>query len=62
MVEDYFNIEKMGVRIAPPIQSEDDIRANRILHESTKHFGKRFETDLLWKTHLANLPALNRIK
>ncbi|XP_073845830.1 uncharacterized protein isoform X1 [Musca autumnalis] len=67
MVEDYFNIESMGVRAAPLIESDDDIRAKEILHESTKRVGNRFQTGLLWKNENVELPdsytmALRRLE
>lgn len=67
MVEDYFNIESMGVRAAPPVECDDDVRAKQILHDSTKRMGKRFQTGLLWKKDKVELPqsysmALSRLK
>ncbi|XP_073824972.1 uncharacterized protein isoform X1 [Musca autumnalis] len=67
MVEDYFNIDSMGVRAAPLIESDDDIRAKEILHESTKRVGNRFQTGLLWKNENVELPdsytmALRRLE
>ncbi|XP_065356286.1 uncharacterized protein LOC135950683 [Calliphora vicina] len=67
MVENYFNIENIGVRAAPPIESDDDVRAKRILHESTKRIGNRFQTGLLWKNDKIELPdsyqlALSRLE
>lgn len=56
MVADYFNIENMGVRAAPPVESEDDVRAKQILHESTKRIEHCFQTGLLWKNDVVELP------
>lgn len=66
MVENYFNIESIGVKVAPLIESDNDIRAKRILHETTKRVGNRFQTGLLWKSDNVVLPnsyqmALNRL-
>ena len=56
LVEVYFNIANMGVRSCPLIEGEDDIRAKKILIETTKRIGKRFETGLLWKNDDVKLP------
>ncbi|XP_061398464.1 uncharacterized protein LOC133334184 [Musca vetustissima] len=67
MVADYFNVESMGVRSVPLIESDDDVRARRILHETTKRIGDRFQTGLLWKQDDVQLPdsypmALSRLE
>lgn len=49
IVEDYFNIENMGVRAAPLMESEDDTRAKEILSESTKRVGNRFKRIIMEK-------------
>lgn len=49
MVSDYFNVESMGVRAAPIVESQEDTRAKFILKETTKRIGDRFQTGLLRK-------------
>lgn len=67
IVTNYFNIESMGVRAAPIIECDDDVRAKGILHESTKRVGDRFQTGLLWKYDDVKFPnsypmALGRLE
>lgn len=49
MVTSYFSIENLGVSLAECPESEEVQRANRILQETTKRIGNRYETGLLWK-------------
>ncbi|XP_073819921.1 uncharacterized protein [Musca autumnalis] len=56
MVADYFNVESMGVRAVPLVESDDDVRAKRILHETTKRIGDRFQTGLLWNKDEVKFP------
>ena len=56
MVTDFFNVESIGVRAAPLIESCDDIRAKEILNATTKRVEGRFETGLLWRTNDIKLP------
>ncbi|XP_058977373.1 uncharacterized protein LOC131802044 [Musca domestica] len=67
IVADYFNVEGMGVRSAPLVESDDDVRAKRILEETTQRIGDRFQTGLLWKQGEIRLPdsypmALSRLE
>ncbi|XP_073831554.1 uncharacterized protein [Musca autumnalis] len=67
MVADYFNVESMGVRAVPLVESDDDVRAKRMLHETTKRIGDRFQTGLLWNNDEVKFPdsyimALSRLK
>ncbi|XP_062713212.1 uncharacterized protein LOC134290169 [Aedes albopictus] len=49
LVEQFFSVESLGVMQIPPTESEEVQRAHRILKETTKRIGQRFETGLLWK-------------
>ncbi|XP_065361898.1 uncharacterized protein LOC135955477 [Calliphora vicina] len=67
IVTDYFNVENMGVRAAPIVESDEDVRAKRILNESTRKVGDRFQTGLLWKYDEVSFPnsysmALKRLE
>ncbi|XP_055590388.1 uncharacterized protein LOC129742511 [Uranotaenia lowii] len=48
-VKDYFALEDTGIAASKMLESADDIRANKILEESTIRVGQRFQTGLLWK-------------
>ncbi|XP_069967481.1 uncharacterized protein [Bactrocera oleae] len=56
MVADFFKTENFGVRAAPPIESEVDIRARAILKSATCRVDGRFETGLIWRTDNVRLP------
>ncbi|XP_070068094.1 uncharacterized protein [Drosophila takahashii] len=56
MVEDYFDIENFGVKLAPPVAGSDDVRAQRILEDTTVKVGPRYQTGLLWKDDHIVLP------
>ncbi|XP_044571293.1 uncharacterized protein LOC123257217 [Drosophila ananassae] len=67
MVSDYFEIENFGVKpeqpvaaggveLAPSVADGGDARALRILEESTKRVGRRYETGLLWRDDEVRLP------
>ncbi|XP_070134695.1 uncharacterized protein [Drosophila bipectinata] len=56
MVEDYFEMESFGVKLAPPVAASDDARAQRILEDTTVKVGRRYQTGLLWKDDHAVLP------
>ncbi|XP_053947714.1 uncharacterized protein LOC128856436 [Anastrepha ludens] len=67
LVFDYFNIESLGVRSSPPVESNDDVRAKMLLEGTTKRVGGRFQTGLLWKDDSIQLPdnytaALHRLE
>ncbi|XP_055633808.1 uncharacterized protein LOC129774135 [Toxorhynchites rutilus septentrionalis] len=49
MVEQYFSVDNVGVAAASFPQSKEEQRATRILTETTKRVGMRFESGLLWK-------------
>ncbi|XP_043062722.1 uncharacterized protein LOC122319461 [Drosophila yakuba] len=56
MVEDYFDMENFGVKPAPPVAASDDVRAQRILEDTTVKVGRRYQTGLLWKDDHVVLP------
>ncbi|XP_070144891.1 uncharacterized protein [Drosophila kikkawai] len=56
MVEDYFEMESFGVKLAPQVAASDDARAQRILEDTTVKVGRRYQTGLLWKDDHAVLP------
>jgi len=56
MVEDYFDMENFGVKTAPPVAASDDVRAQRILEDTTVKVGRRYQTGLLWKDDHVVLP------
>ncbi|XP_055601508.1 uncharacterized protein LOC129750567 [Uranotaenia lowii] len=51
-VKDYFALEDTGIATSKVLESANDIRANKILEESTIRVGQRFQTGLLWKYDL----------
>ncbi|XP_070139042.1 uncharacterized protein [Drosophila bipectinata] len=66
IVEDYFEIENFGVKAAPAAAASDDVRAQKILEDTTVRVGRRYQTGLLWKTDNIVLPrsydmAYNRL-
>ncbi|XP_058816014.1 uncharacterized protein LOC131679323 [Topomyia yanbarensis] len=56
LVKEYFSIDNMGVALAECPDSDDNRRAGRILRETTKRVGNRFETGLLWKFDTFEFP------
>ncbi|XP_044573583.1 uncharacterized protein LOC123257723 [Drosophila ananassae] len=66
IVEDYFEIENFGVKAAPAATASDDVRAQKILEDTTVRVGRRYQTGLLRKTDNIVLPrsynmAYNRL-
>ena len=64
---DFFNVENIGVRSSPIVESEEDVRASKILEATTKRIGSKFQTGFLWKEDDVYLPdsydvALHRLK
>ncbi|XP_022224139.2 uncharacterized protein LOC111075280 [Drosophila obscura] len=56
MVEDYFDVENFGVKLAPPVAGSDDVRAQKTLEDTTVRVGQRYQTGLLWKDDYIVLP------
>ncbi|XP_070855366.1 uncharacterized protein [Drosophila suzukii] len=56
MVEDYFEMESFGVKLAPQVAGSDDAQAQRILEDTTVKVGRPYQTGLLWKDDYAVLP------
>lgn len=57
LVKEHFTTESFGVKIQASKQESDDvIRARMLLNTSTKRISNRFETGLLWKHDIVDLP------
>ena len=50
----YFSLESQGKPYQ--LQSADNERASALLQETTKRVGERFETGLLWKSDMGDIP------
>ncbi|XP_062700111.1 uncharacterized protein LOC134284819 [Aedes albopictus] len=56
-LNDYFTLDQVGAGLSFPImESEADKRARRLLSETTRRVGNRFETGLLWKADDVQFP------
>ncbi|XP_058448630.1 uncharacterized protein LOC131428600 [Malaya genurostris] len=55
-VEQFFSIENLGVMETEPPMSSEVERSYRILRETTKRVGQRFETGLIWKYDCFEFP------
>lgn len=56
-VRTYFTTEDFGVKKPEAIvESDEDIRARRLLKSTTKRIDDHFETGLLWRTDTVNFP------
>ncbi|XP_058456916.1 uncharacterized protein LOC131434269 [Malaya genurostris] len=56
-LREYFAIENTGIAIPiEKLESKEDNRARRILTETTRRTGNRFETGLLWRSDEPNFP------
>ncbi|XP_036347760.1 uncharacterized protein LOC118757126 [Rhagoletis pomonella] len=66
-ISDYFTTENFGVAVpAKVIESKDVVRAKRILRETIKRIGDKYECGLLWRSDEIHMPdsynmALNRL-
>lgn len=49
MVRSQWKIESLGIKPMTNVLSKDDVRAQKILNETTKRIGNKFEIGLLWK-------------
>lgn len=56
LVKDYFDSENAGITEPLTIESDDDIRARKIMESTTTTTGNRFTTGLLWKYDNIDLP------
>ncbi|XP_038116718.1 uncharacterized protein LOC119768950 [Culex quinquefasciatus] len=56
LVKRHFTVESIGVSADKGPESEEDKRARRILEETTKRVGDRFETGLLWRHDETRFP------
>ncbi|XP_067627178.1 uncharacterized protein [Eurosta solidaginis] len=58
LLEEYFSIESFGVRNAEVVlESDANQRARKILTETTKDLGQRYEVGLLWRQDSMVLPS-----
>ncbi|XP_062698792.1 uncharacterized protein LOC134290273 [Aedes albopictus] len=55
-VEQFFSVDSLGIMEVDRPESVEIQRANRILRETTKRIGLRFETGLLWKYDCFEFP------
>lgn len=55
-VKDYFTTENFGVKLTKPLESKDEERARIILENTTKRIGSGYETGLLWRHDIVQLP------
>ncbi|CAG7815451.1 unnamed protein product, partial [Allacma fusca] len=68
LVRDYFSLESFGTKPGScRLESKEDVRARKILRETTRKLEDRYETGLLWKHDEPQLPesrtmALKRLK
>lgn len=57
LVQQHFTTEDFGIKTqASIIESDENIRARQILHQTTRRTGLHFETGLLWKNSDVKLP------
>ncbi|XP_062703553.1 uncharacterized protein LOC134286008 [Aedes albopictus] len=56
-VQQFFDIESLGVAVVPTVKTEEEERANKILEETTRRLdGGKYETGLLWKHDYVEFP------
>ncbi|XP_038116955.1 uncharacterized protein LOC119769128 [Culex quinquefasciatus] len=56
LVKEFFSVESLGVEATAGPESDEVQRANKLLQETTKRVGQRFETGLLWKYDCFEFP------
>ncbi|XP_073820609.1 uncharacterized protein [Musca autumnalis] len=66
LVSSYFETENFGVKALPTIEGKDDVRARKLLKDSTIKVAGRFQSRLLWRDENVVLPdsysmAFNRL-
>ncbi|XP_067633216.1 uncharacterized protein [Eurosta solidaginis] len=58
LMEEYFSNESFGVRSTKIVlESDENQRARKILLETTKNIGQRYEVGLLWRQDFTELPS-----
>lgn len=68
LVEEYFSTENIGVQVVKRhLESLEDQRANKVLEQTLRHLGDKFECGLLWRSEDIHLPesysmALRRLQ
>uniref|UniRef100_A0A182PWW1 Peptidase aspartic putative domain-containing protein n=1 Tax=Anopheles epiroticus TaxID=199890 RepID=A0A182PWW1_9DIPT len=56
LLRDYFTLEEVGVTHSAFQESNEIVRAKKLLENTTRRHGERFETGLLWNTDNVILP------
>ncbi|XP_036347027.1 uncharacterized protein LOC118756368, partial [Rhagoletis pomonella] len=56
LVEEYFSVENFGVNCKIALESDENQRARKVLAETTRDLGQRYEVGLLWREDSVNLP------
>lgn len=57
LVESYFTTENFGVeKTGVVLESDENLRAKKIMNESTRKVGNQFETGLLWRIDKPSFP------
>ncbi|XP_036320424.1 uncharacterized protein LOC118734934, partial [Rhagoletis pomonella] len=57
LVEEFFSIENFGVRhTSEPLESNEVSRSRKVLEETTRYLGDRYEVGLLWHEDNIQLP------
>ncbi|XP_036325117.1 uncharacterized protein LOC118738300 [Rhagoletis pomonella] len=57
LVEEYFSIENFGVKSKIALDTVDNQRAKKLLADTTKDLGQRYEVGLLWRDDSVDLPC-----
>lgn len=56
LVREFIIHDELIIKPTGLLESEEDVKAKRILEDTTKRIGSRFETGLLWKEDKRDLP------
>ncbi|XP_055585450.1 uncharacterized protein LOC129738291 [Uranotaenia lowii] len=54
--EAYLTLDEVGSKVFTPVLSDEDTRATKIIEETTKRVGDRYESGLLWKYDFVEFP------
>ncbi|XP_055604354.1 uncharacterized protein LOC129752604 [Uranotaenia lowii] len=55
-VKTYLTLDEVGSKVFTPVLSDEDTRATKIMEETTKRVGDRYESGLLWKYDFVEFP------
>ncbi|XP_055589070.1 uncharacterized protein LOC129741371 [Uranotaenia lowii] len=55
-VKTYLTLDEVGSKVFTPVLSDEDTRATKIMQETTKRVGDRYESGLLWKYDFVEFP------